>query len=251
MPRSQKMQKKEMIGACIGTCSAMSGEGSYHHLPAVFSELPPWAARWVPCSPRCFPSGCRWTNCSPKVLIFLKLVLGMGEEIARGLQITDCAGEEQRSLQIFLLLLLLLLPPSVDTTRKRPSTVEIDDYRLTAVGDGRNRPLPVCNFVRYGRYIPVRRVAGTQTAQFHQKSIASGRLREKSTADGRLREKSIVGDRLSEKKGRRRRRGKEEKRKEEKKKEYLAPARHPLSHVVAARGSRALFLPRREKDQGD
>ncbi|RWW73987.1 hypothetical protein BHE74_00018095 [Ensete ventricosum] len=55
MPRSQKMQKKEMIGACIGTCSAMSGEGSYHHLPAVFSELPPWAARWVPCSPRCFP----------------------------------------------------------------------------------------------------------------------------------------------------------------------------------------------------
>ncbi|RWW11258.1 hypothetical protein GW17_00025147 [Ensete ventricosum] len=73
---------------------------------------------------------------------------------------------------------------------------------------------------------------------------ATRRFRQKSTVDGRLREKSIVGDRLSEKKGRRRR-GKEEK------KEYLALAHGPRPSAVAARGSRALFLPRREKDRGD
>ncbi|RWW19549.1 hypothetical protein GW17_00016386 [Ensete ventricosum] len=63
------------------------------------------------------------------------------------------------------------------------------------------------------------------------------RRRSISTADGRL----------SKKKARRRRRGKKRKRKEEEKKD-LAPARHPHSRVVAARGSWALFLPRGEKD---
>ncbi|RWW21989.1 hypothetical protein GW17_00013834 [Ensete ventricosum] len=97
---------------------------------------------------------------------------------------------------------------------------------------------------RYGRYIPVRQVAGTRTVRYwavppkidRRRSISAvgGRLREKSIADVRLREKSIVDGRLSKNKGRRRR-GKEEKRKEEKKKEHLALARCRYPLAVLAR----------------
>ncbi|RRT59753.1 hypothetical protein B296_00045571, partial [Ensete ventricosum] len=49
---------------------------------------------------------------------------------------------EQRQISRFLPFLLpLLLSPSANTTRNRSPMVEIDRYRSTAVGDGRNQPL--------------------------------------------------------------------------------------------------------------
>ncbi|RZR97040.1 hypothetical protein BHM03_00026148 [Ensete ventricosum] len=45
--------------------------------------------------------------------------------------------------QRFFFSLLFFLPPSADTAGNWLSTVKIDRYRPTAVGNGRNRPLPV------------------------------------------------------------------------------------------------------------
>ncbi|RWV84197.1 hypothetical protein GW17_00054101, partial [Ensete ventricosum] len=66
-------------------------------------------------------------------------------------------------------------------------------------------------------------------------------------ATRRFRQKSTVGGRLSEK----REEEEEEKKKKRGEKEYLSPARGPRPCAVVARGSRALFLPRGEKDRGD
>ncbi|RWW09333.1 hypothetical protein GW17_00027194 [Ensete ventricosum] len=79
---------------------------------------------------------------------------------------------------------------------------------------------------------------------------ATGRFHQKSAISGRLRDKSTVGGRLSEKKGGRRRRGKRRKKRKEEKKD-LSSVRGPRPCAVAARGSRALFLPHGEKDRGD
>ncbi|RWW21165.1 hypothetical protein GW17_00014692 [Ensete ventricosum] len=40
------------------------------------------------------------------------------------------------------LLLPLLLSPLADTSRNRPTTVEIDHYSPTTASDGRNQPIP-------------------------------------------------------------------------------------------------------------
>ncbi|RWW27586.1 hypothetical protein GW17_00007969, partial [Ensete ventricosum] len=124
---------------------------------------------------------------------------------------------------------------------------------------------------RYGRYILVRQVTGTQTARYRavpskincqrsistidsrlkkkstvgdrlrEKSTVGGRLREKSTVGSRLREKSTVGGRLWKKKGRRR--GKEKKKRGEERipRPHAVLTRLPLPpagrlHAVAARG---------------
>ncbi|RZS03881.1 hypothetical protein BHM03_00034150 [Ensete ventricosum] len=67
-----------------------------------------------------------------------------GEEIARRRrnrpQAMDRTGEEDFG---FFFSLFFFLPPSADTTQNRSVTVEIDRYRPTAVGYGRNRLLPV------------------------------------------------------------------------------------------------------------
>ncbi|RWW70050.1 hypothetical protein BHE74_00022301, partial [Ensete ventricosum] len=115
----------------------------------------------------------------------------------------------------------------------------------------------------YGRYIPVRQVAGTRTARYRAVPPKIDSRRSISAVDGRLREKS---GRLREKKGRRRR-GKEKKIREE---ENLAPvlARTPSLPSLAVRqravtrGSpapvaartrarRRNVSPRREKDRSD
>ncbi|RRT40095.1 hypothetical protein B296_00058726 [Ensete ventricosum] len=44
---------------------------------------------------------------------------------------------------LFFFSLFFFLPPSADTAQNRSSTVEIDRYRLTTAGNGRNRPVPV------------------------------------------------------------------------------------------------------------
>ncbi|RZS16056.1 hypothetical protein BHM03_00048020, partial [Ensete ventricosum] len=98
---------------------------------------------------------------------------------------------------------------------------------------------------RYGRFIPVRQVAGTRTARYRAVPPKIDRRRSISAVGGRLREK----------------REEEEEEKKKKRKEYLFPrailagARRPLPaghqrpRAVVARGSRALFLPREETER--
>ncbi|RWW20487.1 hypothetical protein GW17_00015405 [Ensete ventricosum] len=96
---------------------------------------------------------------------------------------------------------------------------------------------------------------------------AIGRFHQKSTVDDRLkgeidRRRSIEGEidhrrSIEREKGRKKKKRKKKKKKRKEEKKYLSPAIGPRlcaarrSRAVAARVSRALFLPRREKDRGD
>ncbi|RWW43004.1 hypothetical protein BHE74_00051381, partial [Ensete ventricosum] len=86
----------------------------------------------------------------------------------------------------------------------------------------------------YGRYIPVRQVAGTRTARYRAVPPKIDRRRS-----------------IEREKGRKKKKRKKKEKKEKKRKKYLSPARDPRPCAVAARGSRALFLPRGEIDRGD
>ncbi|RZR80900.1 hypothetical protein BHM03_00007010 [Ensete ventricosum] len=50
-------------------------------------------------------------------------------------------GRAVSDLQVLPFLLPRLLSPSADIARNRPTTVKINSYCSTAVGDGRNQPL--------------------------------------------------------------------------------------------------------------
>ncbi|RWW02652.1 hypothetical protein GW17_00034245 [Ensete ventricosum] len=133
---------------------------------------------------------------------------------------------------------------------------------------------------QYGRYIPVRQVAGTQTARyravppkinrrrvdFDRRRPIEGEIDRRWSIEGEIDYRSSIEREKGKKK--KRKRIKKEKRKEERipsahVSSSPARRRHPhavLTHApsppagsqhpcaVAARGSRALFLPRGEKD---
>ncbi|RWW33087.1 hypothetical protein GW17_00002220 [Ensete ventricosum] len=118
----------------------------------------------------------------------------------------------------------------------------------------------------YGWYIPDRQVVGTRTAHYRAVPPKIDRRQSISTVGDRLkgeidRRRSIEGE-IDRRRSIEREKGKKKKRKKKKKKEKrrkripIARARSSPVHrrcprVVGARGSRALFLPRGEKDRGD
>ncbi|RWW07658.1 hypothetical protein GW17_00028952 [Ensete ventricosum] len=119
---------------------------------------------------------------------------------------------------------------------------------------------------RYGRYMPVRQVAGMRTARYRAVPPKIDRRRSISAVGGQLkgeidRRWSIEGEidrrrSIEREKGRKKKRRKKKKKKKRREKIPIArarssPVRHRHSRAVATHGSQARFLPRGEKDRGD
>ncbi|RWW77169.1 hypothetical protein BHE74_00014682 [Ensete ventricosum] len=121
----------------------------------------------------------------------------------------------------------------------------------------------VCNF---DIYRPVRAVhIGPPGCRYADHPLLSGSAKKSAVSDrlkGEInRRRSIEGE-INRRRSIERKKGKKKKRKKKKKKEKRrkripiararsSPVRRHCSRAVAARGSRALFLPRGEKDRGD
>ncbi|RZS10752.1 hypothetical protein BHM03_00042017, partial [Ensete ventricosum] len=108
---------------------------------------------------------------------------------------------------------------------------------------------------RYRRYIPVRQVAGTRTARYR---AVPPKIDRRRSIEGEIeRRRSIEREKGRKKKKRKKKKKKEKRRKKPCRPRAVlthAPSPHASCqrpHAIAARESRALFLPHREKDRGD
>ncbi|RZR70675.1 hypothetical protein BHM03_00001044, partial [Ensete ventricosum] len=108
---------------------------------------------------------------------------------------------------------------------------------------------------RYGQYIPVHQVAGTRTARYRAVPPKIDRRRSISTVGDRLKGEIDRQRSIEREKGRKKKKRKKKKKKKGEKRPiaraWSSPVRCRRLRAVAARGSQALFLPRREKDRGD
>ncbi|RWV97374.1 hypothetical protein GW17_00039838 [Ensete ventricosum] len=93
-------------------------------------------------------------------------------------------------------------------------------------------------------YIPVRQVAGTWIVCYR---AVSPKIDCRRSIEGEINHRRSI----EREKGKKKKRKKKKTKKKRGEKEYLSPARGPRSCAIAVRESRALFLPRGEKDRGD